>query len=60
LIEEETCWVEDEEEDDEEEDDDDGSEDTFLEGALGAMVIGLPLAVATGNVSSSTVFDTVC
>ena len=33
-----------------------GGEDTFLEGALGAMVIGLPLA--TGNVNSSTVFDT--
>ena len=52
--------MEDEEEDDEEEDDDDGGEDTFLEGALGAIVIGLPFAVATGNVSSSTVFDTVC
>lgn len=50
--------MEDDEEDDEEEDDDDGGEDTFLEGALGAMVIGLPLA--TGNVNSSTVFDTVC
>jgi hypothetical protein len=49
--------VEDEEEDDEEEDDD-GGEDTFLEGALGAIVTGLPLA--TGNVNSSTVFDTVC
>lgn len=50
--------MEDEEEDDDEEDDDDGGEDTFLEGALGAPVTGLPLA--TGNVKSSTVFCTVC
>lgn len=50
--------MEDEEEDDDEEDDDDGGEDTFLEGALGALVMGLPLA--TGNVKSSTVFNTVC
>ena len=58
MIEEETCWVEDEEEDDDEEDDDDGGKDTFLEGALGVLVMGLPLA--TGNVKSSTVFVTVC
>lgn len=50
--------MEDDEEDDDEEDDEDGGEDTFLEGALGAMVIGLPLA--TGNVNSSTVLGTVC
>ncbi len=50
--------MEDEEEDEDEEDDEDGGEDTFLEGALGALVMGLPLA--TGNVKSSTVFGTVC
>lgn len=50
--------MEDEEEDDDEEDNDDKGEDTFLEGALGAPVMVLPLAI--GNVKSSTVLDTVC